>query len=379
MTVHAMMPEATHDEAARFAHVVSLKNFLMRNLEPKWRGYVDEHLTPQFAAAGRDAAEEYRDLERRLAKLGAYRTWQALTVAAQEEMWRSVGQCVDRQLGDLDTRAKTIDGGSVRTDSAFVAPRYLSKVDIHLMPGGYAADRGGDDVRQGAVFDKAAALYHMGRNGGELNDVRGHTIVQHLFERYGNLRPKRILDIGCTVGHSTTAIASYFPDAEVHGIDVGGALLRYARARSASLGQKVHYSQQNGEQTDFPEGHFDLVVSSAVLHETSFSALPRIFKEAHRLLRPGGVMINLEVPLRFDTHSTWSRIRGLFEALHNNEPFWIGAQTLDVGAIAKSAGFAEVLAGYQNATPKADRAAAPTFTTKSGPVHVVWYMVSGVK
>lgn len=29
-TPHAMMPEATHDEAARFAHVVGLKNFLMR-------------------------------------------------------------------------------------------------------------------------------------------------------------------------------------------------------------------------------------------------------------------------------------------------------------------------------------------------------------
>lgn len=379
MSVHAMMPEATHDEAAHFAHVVSLKNYLMRHIEPKWRSYVDDTLAPQIAAEGRDAQEEYRDLARSLSRLGAYRTWEALTVSAQEEMWRSVGSCVDRQLPALDSRAKTITGGSVRTDSAFVAPRYLSAVDIHLMPGGYAADLGGDDTRQGAVFDKAAALYHMGRNGGELNDVRGHTIVQHLYERYGHLSPKRILDIGCTVGHSTTAIASYFPDAEVYGIDVGGALLRYARARSAALGQQVHYSQQNGETTDFPAGHFDLVVSSAVMHETSFSALPRIFKEANRLLRPGGVMVNLEVPLRFDTQSTWSRIRGLFESLHNNEPFWISAQSLDVGAIASAAGFNDVLAGYQNATPKADRAAPATFTTKAGPVHVVWYMVSGVK
>ena len=148
MNVHAMMPEATHDEAARFAHVVSLKNYLMRNLEPKWRAYVDDTLAPQFSAAGRDSAEEYRDLEKRLAKLGAYRTWQALTVAAQEEMWRSVGTCVDRQLPELESRAQATSGGSVRTDESFVPPRYLSKVDIHLMPGGYAADRGGEDVRQ---------------------------------------------------------------------------------------------------------------------------------------------------------------------------------------------------------------------------------------
>ena len=379
-TPHAMMPEATHDEAARFAHVVGLKNFLMRQLEPKWRSLVDEKLTPQLAAEGRDAKDEYRSLERSLARLGAYRTWQQLTVSAQEEMWRSVGECVDRQLPELERRASDpTAGGSVRTDPQFRPPRYLSTVDIHLMPGGYADDRGEGDVRQGAVFDKAAALYHMGRNGGELNDVRGHTLVQHYFDRFPGMTPERILDMGCTVGHSTTAIAGYFPQAEVHGIDVGGALLRYARARSASLGASIHYSQQNAEQTDFADGSFDLVVSSAVLHETSFKALPRIMREAHRLLRPGGVMMHLEVPLRFDTASAWNRVRGLFEALHNNEPFWIGAQQADIAQAVRDAGFADVASGYQPAVRVADRAAEPRFTSTPGPVHVVWYLLSGVK
>lgn len=134
-TPHAMMPEATHDEAARFAHVVGLKNFLMRQLEPKWRTLVDEKLAPQLATEGRDAKDEYRALERSLARLGAYRTWQQLTVSAQEEMWRSVGECVDRQLPELERRASDATvAGSVRTDPQFRPPRYLSTVDIHLMP-----------------------------------------------------------------------------------------------------------------------------------------------------------------------------------------------------------------------------------------------------
>jgi len=376
---HDMMPEATHDEAARFAHVVGLKSYLMRQLEPKWRALVDDRLAPQMSAEGLDAKTEYRDLERRLSQLGTYRTWQALTVEAQHEMWRSVGECVDRQLPALQQRAAAQTAGSVRTDAAFSAPRYLSAIDIHRMPGGYVADRGEGDLRQGAIFDKAAALYHMGRNGGELNDVRGHTLIQHYFDRFPGRTPQRILDMGCTVGHSTVAVAKYFPQAEVHGIDVGGALLRYARARSAALGTNIHYSQQNAEATDFPDASFDLVVSSAVLHETSFKALPRIMRECHRLLRPGGVMMHLEVPLRFDVASAWNRVRGLFEALHNNEPFWIGAQQADIAGAVREAGFSDVQADYQPAVPKADPAATPRFTATPGPVHVVWYLLSGVK
>jgi ubiquinone/menaquinone biosynthesis C-methylase UbiE len=229
------------------------------------------------------------------------------------------------------------------------------------------------------VFDKAASIYHMGRNGGELNDVRGHTLVQHCHDRFGDLRPQRILDLGCTVGHSTVAIASHFPDAEVHGVDVGAALLRYARARAASLGRAIHFSQQSAERTNFADESFDLVVSSAVLHETSYKALPRIMQECRRLLRPGGVVIHLEVPMRFETASTWNRIRGYFEAHYNNEPFWIGAQTVDLRAAVEAAGLRDVQAGYQPAVRTARRDTAPTFTSTPGPVHAFWYVVSARK
>ena len=378
MSVHATMPESSHDEAARFGYVVGLKQYLMSNFEAPLRRFVDERVAPQV---GKDASrEKYRAVERTLRDVGPYRAWQALAVAAQEQMWNSVGECVDRQLPELERRCtKDLPGGSVRTNPQFVPPNYLTAVDIHLMPGGYAQDRGESDVRQGAVFDKAAALYHMGRNGGELNDVRGHTIIQHLWDRFGDVRPKRILDMGCTVGHSSVAIASYFPDAEVHAIDVGGALLRYARARAAGLGQKINFSQQSAESTDFPDGHFDLVVSSAMMHETSNKALPRIMRECHRLLRPGGHAVHLEVPARFELESTWSRIRGYFESVYNNEPFWITAESADIAGLLRTAGFKDVAAGYQPATQKADPAKRGLFTSVPGPAHQVWYLVSGIR
>jgi ubiquinone/menaquinone biosynthesis C-methylase UbiE len=70
----------------------------------------------------------------------------------------------------------------------------------------------------------------------------------------------------------------------VWGIDVGGPLVRYAHARAAALGHDINFAQMNAEETTFPDGHFDLVVSHILLHETSGKAMPRIFKEAHRVL-----------------------------------------------------------------------------------------------
>ncbi|MBK6597301.1 MAG: class I SAM-dependent methyltransferase [Proteobacteria bacterium] len=115
-----------------------------------------------------------------------------------------------------------------------------------------------------------------------MNDMRGHTVIAHLRERFPDLKPRRILEMGCTVGNSLCAVAQTFPNAEAHGIDVGAGLLRYAHARAAHLGVPVHFSQQSAEQTDFEDASFDLIFSCAMLHETSTKAVPRIFAECYR-------------------------------------------------------------------------------------------------
>jgi SAM-dependent methyltransferase len=184
--------------------------------------------------------------------------------------------------------------------------------------------------------------------------------------------------MGCTVGHTTVAVASYFPQAETHAIDVGAGLLRYAWARAESVGVGIHFSQQNAEATNFPDNHFDLVYSSAVLHETSRKALPRIMAECHRILKPGGVLIHLEVPGHYSTLDTWGRIRGDYEIIYNNEPFWRGALSTDFKALVEQAGFKDVKSGYQDATAKAERGHG-AFRDKSLGVHRSWLIISGVK
>lgn len=103
-----------------------------------------------------------------------------------------------------------------------------------------------------------------------------------------HLRPARILDLGCAVGHNTGAWKDLFPEAEVHGIDVSAPCLRYAQARARSQGRALELRPMNAEQFDYTDGSFDLVFSSMFLHEVPRAGISRVPREAHRVLRSGG-------------------------------------------------------------------------------------------
>lgn len=96
---------------------------------------------------------------------------------------------------------------------------------------------------------------------GPLNDDMGRTVVKYLRENRPEFQPRRILDMGCAAGQITLAYCDGFPEAEVRALDVGAPMLRYAHVRAESMGKSVHFSQQPVERTNYPGGHFGLIVS----------------------------------------------------------------------------------------------------------------------
>jgi cyclopropane fatty-acyl-phospholipid synthase-like methyltransferase len=183
--------------------------------------------------------------------------------------------------------------------------------------------------------------------------------------------------MGCGIGTSTVPAASCFPDAEVHGIDVGASILRYAHARAEHLGAGIHFSQQNAECTDFTDGSFDLVFSCVMFHETSQAATMAIIAESRRLLRPGGVAVHLEVPLLHDNSDRWVELSGELEAQFNNEPNWRGALSADYRALFEAAGFSHVETGYQATSPGA-RGGPLRFGPQNEGVFRSWFVASGI-
>jgi SAM-dependent methyltransferase len=340
-TRHAMLPEPNHDEEARQMFVKSFRGHLAANVAPGTRRVYDKVVAPEFQRAkGRPPADKY-EVRAEMERQPYYQFWSAMQRASQELMWDSVIDTVERTLPELiETAAKLDKGnprGSLRLDPSLEIPKYHTAVDIHLQPGAYHSEFTDGDLAAGAIYDRGVYIYLGGATGPE-NDLLGRILVNFFQEEFSDRPTARILDMGCAIGNSTIPWAKAFPDAEIHGIDVGAPVLRYAHARAEAEEAGIHFSQQNAEHTDFPDESFDLIVSHIMLHETSHSAMPRIFAECKRLLRPGGLMLHLEIPRGNDPYSSFMMD---WEAYNNNEPFSRQFRESDVIGLVEKAGLAK--------------------------------------
>lgn len=340
---HAILPRTTHDERARQEFTKSLKGFVQSGLLPGLGAVYRGRAGPAFAAAHGRAAADRHDIRRAMVADPYFQHYATANRVAQELLWDSVLGSIERELPDIIERAAAISAASdapLEIDPAFETPRYVTAIDIHCMPGGYAGEVAPGDVSVGALYDRGVYLYAMGYMGPN-NDDMGRSVANYIRRRMPGFVPRRILDMGCTVGHSTLPYKEAFADAEVTGIDVAGPCVRYAHARAAAMDTKVAFRQRNAESTGFADASFDLVTSHILLHETSGRAMPRIIAECFRLLEPGGFMIHADLP-PFDKVDPFAQFILDNETYYNNEPFWGAMREVDQVALARSVGFEDV-------------------------------------
>jgi ubiquinone/menaquinone biosynthesis C-methylase UbiE len=205
------------------------------------------------------------------------------------------------------------------------------------MPGNFHTEITENDVFAGALYDRGVYVFSYGGLG-EHNHALGDVFVAFFKQRFPNLKPKRVLDMGCGCGFSTVPFKQAYPDAEVYGIDLGAPMVRYAHARAESLGVAIHYSQQNAALTDFPDGYFDVVYSALMHHEVPKKVIVDSLREGYRLLAPGGVMFHDGVERKPDT-DPFLQFLGNWFTNNNNEPFENAPRELDFEATCVAAGF----------------------------------------
>jgi len=335
---HDMLQAATSGEFAREMFCRSLTNYLETRFRPALRPIFEQRVAPKLEAElGRDPGR--REIARAMRKVSANRLWYALRTDAQRMAYAASGAVIARQRSWLVERAAARAGsiGTLELDPKLEVPRYVSAHDIHHMPGSYHSELGPGDVTAGALFDRQMTVNRMGSQG-DLNDDPGFSLAAYLHSRFPEFTPKRILELGCTVGHSLLPFKAVFPGAELHGIDVAAPCLRYAHARAAALGVEAHFSQQNAEATRFADAEFDLVFSRILMHETSDRAVPRIFAECYRLLAPGGLCFHSDAP-QFDELDSYSASLRDWDIHFNHEPFMDRYYELPVEALLAEAGF----------------------------------------
>ncbi|MBT0669231.1 class I SAM-dependent methyltransferase [Novosphingobium profundi] len=331
---HAMMLTAASDLATREAFWGELQTFLEADVRPRLRPHYEHVVAPALGpAADRHA------IAGAMLDYPATRAWYVARTQAQRQAFDTSRAIVDSQLDALSAQLEALGNGPARLelDPDLAFPDYVER-EAHNMAGGYADEDCGHFFAAGAAYDRALAIHRVAAMGPLVDDV-GHSIVARLREAFPDFAPHRVLEMGCTVGHTLLPFKQAWPEAEVIGIDVAAPGLVFGAARASALGAEVTFSQRNAEATGYPAGSFDLVFSRILLHETCEEATRAIFRECHRLLRPGGIMFHSDAP-PFDELDPYTQSLRDWDIRFNAEPFMEGYYAMDLEAEFARAGFA---------------------------------------
>ncbi|MEO0998668.1 MAG: class I SAM-dependent methyltransferase, partial [Pseudomonadota bacterium] len=338
---HEMSVPYTRDERARQAFVAGLREHILTRVAAGLRRHYDDEVAPALVAEKGRAAASGPEVHRAMKREKPFRFYSAARRSAQEMVFASVIPGVDRQLDTLSERAaagRATARGSLTLDPDLTVPANVTDIDVHLAPGSYHAEYGDDDVGAGAVYDQAINVFAFRQFGRGLDDI-GHTMANFVRLKFPDLDVTRVLDCGCTIGHNTLPWAGVFADADIHAIDVAPGVLRYAHARAENLGAAVHFRQMNATNLSYPDNSFDVVFSSMFLHELPLADIRAYFREAHRVLKPGGLLWNMELP----PNSAMGPYESFYldwDSYYNNEPFYKPFRDQDYRGLIASGGFA---------------------------------------
>ena len=98
----------------------------------------------------------------------------------------------------------------------------------------------------------------------------------------------RVLDLGCGTATLTLLIKKMHPEATVVGIDGDPKILGIAKRKANKAGLEITLDEGMGFHLPYPEGSFDRVVSSLVLHHLNRDHKIATLNEVHRVLSTGG-------------------------------------------------------------------------------------------
>jgi ubiquinone/menaquinone biosynthesis C-methylase UbiE len=330
---HAMKAEPTPDEAARGRFVSGIRSFILNDLAGDLNSAYHNRAAPGFRAAnGRDPATS-GDAHKALRGDPAFNIYSSMRVQAQKMVWASVADGVARDAARLEALAAEADD-AVTLKLDFIPPRNASAIDVHLMPGSYT---GGEGMSAGATYDRGLAVFSMGLMGANLDDI-GLSMAAYIKRRYPDFAPRRILDTGCTIGHNSLPWKLAYPDAELIGIDVAAPGLRYASARAKLQGVDAQFAQMASDSLDYPDESFDVVFSSMFLHELPKKVRAKTIAEAYRVLRPGGLMLHMELPPNGQM-AAFEAFYLDWDSYYNNEPYYKGYRDEDPKALCTGGGF----------------------------------------
>jgi ubiquinone/menaquinone biosynthesis C-methylase UbiE len=170
--------------------------------------------------------------------------------------------------------------------------------------------------------------------GSRIYDVIARRLLRGLYRRLADdvadaaPRSGAMLDVGTGPGVLLTEIARRRPDLQLIGIDLSADMVAAANRNLSQLGARATAHVADVTDLPFPDGSFDLIVSSFSLHhwDNPEAAVP----ELARVLRSGGRLYVYDFQSApFDALAAAARTRSLFTEeppqstlIHTGVPFF---------------------------------------------------------
>lgn len=337
------------DEQSRQAFVGAFKKSLNQGLETTLNAHYEENLLPRYVEAHGAPPAGREDGCKAFEGDALFGLWGALNYLSQDLLWETCGESVDRLKPHFEARAAQIEAGGIKgsltLNPDLSLPSPIGETEIHRQPGGYFLGDDQGDLTAALLYTATVEIYTRAK-GFKRSDSEGSTQVGRMFaamvQKFApQLKPRRILDMGCGVGHMAIGMKEVWPDAEVVGVDLSASFVRLGHLWAEDMDLALDFIQADSAATGLEDGSFDLIVSQIMFHETWHDKIPAIMAEAHRLLSPGGLFFNVDIPYQPERLSIPQLVTNAWQVAHNGEPFWTGFADTDIGAALREAGFAD--------------------------------------
>ena len=333
---HSLTLNKNLDQRARERFTSSMRAWVLTDLAAQMQAdYV------QASAETNDSHESGEAVHEFLKERGLFKWYSSLRCATQELVWQSVLRAIESDpdsVQNISAAATPKHGGTLALDDTIDLPNYIDTMDVHLMPGNYQGGHS-QGAEAGAVYDNGLDVFSFGVMGKNLDDI-GHSMANFTRLKWPELNPKLVVDVGCTIGHNTVPWKQTFPEAEVHGLDAASPCLQYGHARAEAMGVPIAFKQALCDALPYSDNSVDVVFSSMFLHELPTPVIKAFLDEAYRVLKPGGVLINMELPPN-DALGAYDAFYLDWDCFYNNEPFYKDFRDLSYSGLCSDAGFAE--------------------------------------
>lgn len=179
-------------------------------------------------------------------------------------------------------------------------------------------------IRWASFYDGFANIITLGR----ISWLRRMTIDQALLEPGEN-----ILDVGCGTGSVTIPAKMKVGErGRAAGIDPAPEMITVARQKASRARLEIDFRVGVIEALPFPDGTFDVVTSSLMMHHLPENLQIKGLSEIRRVLKPGGRLLIADM-MRPDT-SLWKRF---FTSLALHRDLQFGLE--DLSQMLREAGF----------------------------------------